>query len=511
MHIPTHTGPRRRTRRAVLAAALAVVALPAAAAQAADVTAVGTEIVVEDNTGRVGVQDNRLIAEALPGGELRLVDQVPLVSKTDTCVNQTPVEVRCVRPSVSPISKLVYRAGGGNDQLRVAGSLPIDYKGGTGDDLYVGARTAAPTRVDFEGGIDNGDLALYANAQTGGVHVSKDDVANDGRPGAGDRDNIRKDVDVVTGTRFDDRFGGMIGLAGIEEFRPLGGDDVVFGADALLTTVDMGSAKDGADKVVAGRFTEVSYTNRTNPIRAGVDLGGADDGEAGEGDELVGVDAVVGGDGDDTLFAADRIGGIDFDGGSGDDRITGTNQADRLTGGLDRDILGGKGGDDELIADDGDVDHVFCGDGLRDIARTDTAELTISGCETRTSVGTLRLTPTQLQATAGETAQLRLSWRHPQGWRKLRAIELRLLSQADAELGEVTIRPRAERISDRGAVEVMRKRTRLTRKGKTVTARLAVRLDKSLAGQSLTAEVQATDTRGRRQLQRDAATVRVAG
>jgi hypothetical protein len=211
------------------------------------------------------------------------------------------------------------------------------------------------------------------------------------------------------------------------------------------------------------------------------------------------------------MFAADRVGGINFDGGSGDDKITGTNQADRLTGGLDRDILGGKGGDDELIADDGDVDHVFCGDGLRDIARTDTAELTISGCETRTSVGTLRLSPTRLQATAGETTQLRLSWRHPKSWRKLRAIELRLLSQAGAPAGAVTIVPRGGRISDRGAVEVMRKRTRLTRKGKTVTARLAVRLDKSLVGQSLRAEVQATDTRGRRQLQRDAGTVRVAG
>jgi hypothetical protein len=405
MHYPTVAGARRRSRRALLAAALpaalAVVALPAAAAHAADVTAVGTEIVVEDKTGPfgVGAQDNRLITEALPGGELRLVDQVPLVSKTDTCVNVTSVEVRCIRPSTSPISKLVYRANGGDDQLRPAGSLPIEYRGGRGDDLYVGARTAAPTRVDFEGDIDGGDLAHYTNAQTG-VHVSKDDVANDGRPGVNDRDNIRKDVDLVTGTRFDDRFGGMIGLRDFEEFRPLGGDDVVFGADALLTTVDMGSAQDGADKVVAGRSTQVSYAKRTDPIRVGVDLEGANDGEAGEGDELVGVHAVVGGEGDDTLFTADRLDGIVLDGGSGADKITGTHHADRLTGGLGRDTLGGRGGNDELIADDGDVDHVFCGDGLGDIARTDTAELTISGCETRTAVGTLRLVPTQLQAKA---------------------------------------------------------------------------------------------------------------
>ena len=60
-------------------------------------------------------------------------------------------------------------------------------------------------------------------------------------------------------------------------------------------------------------------------------------------------------------------------------------------------------------------------------------------------------------------------------------------------------------------MKLVRKQTRLTRKGKTVAAHLAVRVDESLAGQTLKAEVEATDTRGHRQLERDAATVRVAG
>jgi Ca2+-binding RTX toxin-like protein len=370
--------------RILAAAALAVAALPTAAAQAAEVTASGTEIVVDDNGGRFhqGLETNRLIAEALPGGELRLVDQVPLVSKTETCVNVTSLELRCIRPSTSPISKLVYRARAGHDQLRPSGSLPIRYEGGSGNDLYVAARTAAPTRVDFQGGDDAGDLVTY-NAAQAGVNVTKDDVANDGRPGVNDRDNIRKDVDVVTGTRFADRFGGMVGLAGAEEFRPLGGNDVVFGGDAFFTLVDMGAAADGADRIVAGRATEVSYAQRTNPVRTGVDLGGADDGEAGEGDELVGVHAVVGGSGADTMFAADRLDGIALTGGPGADSISGTHHADRLTGGLGRDLLNARGGNDVLTADDGDVDRVLCGDGLGDVARTDTAELEISGCETR--------------------------------------------------------------------------------------------------------------------------------
>lgn len=502
-----HRTTRRQARRALLATALAVVALPAAAAQAADVTAAGTEIVVEDKGGfMVAPQHNRLIAEALPGGELRLVDQVPLVSKTPTCLNVTSTELRCIRPSTSPISKLVFRAGGGNDQLRPAGSLPIEYKGGEGDDLYVGARTAAGTRVDFEGGIADGDLAHYTNAETG-VNVTKDDVANDGRPGGKDRDNIRKDVDVVTGTRFDDRFGGVIGEVDFEEFRPLGGDDAVFGADGI-TTVDMGAAQDGADRIAAGRFTQVSYAGRTNPVRAGVDLDGADDGEAGERDELVGVHVVTGGSGDDTLFAASRPGGIILDGGPGDDTVTGTTQADRLTGGLGRDLLIGRDGSDTLIADEGDIDRVLCGSGSADVAFTDTAEEEISGCETRKSVGTLRLTPKVLRAEAGERARLTLSWRHPKAWKQLRTIELRLTGDG-VPVGEVTIRPRGERIAASGAVRLDRAASRLTTKGKAVRARLAIRLADGLGGRTLKAEVEAIDTRGARQLER-AGTIRVA-
>jgi Ca2+-binding RTX toxin-like protein len=258
----------------------------------------------------------------------------------------------------------------------------------------------------------------------------------------------------------------------------------------------------------------VSYAKRTNPIRAAVDLDGADDGEAGERDELLQVGSVTGGSAGDTMLTRlNRIDGvgIGFNGGPGADTISGTDGRDFLTGGPGTDTLKAFGSEDQLFSNDSEPgDRLFCGASF-DKATTDAVEATVSDCETRTVVGTLRLTPARLQAKAGETAHLRLSWRHPQSWRKLRAIELRLLSQAGAPVGKITIRPRADRISDRGAIEVMRKRTRLTRKGKTVTARLAVRLDKSQAGQTLKTEVEATDTRGRRQLNGDAATVRVAG
>jgi hypothetical protein len=43
-----------------------------------------------------------------------------------------------------------------------------------------------------------------------------------------------------------------------------------------------------------------------------------------------------------------------------------------------------------------------------------------------------------------------------------------------------------------------------------VTAKLALRLDKSLAGDTLQSEVEATEAGGRRQLERDAVTIRIA-
>ena len=517
MHLPTVAGPRRRTRRALLAAAvpaaLAAAALPTAAQAAADVTAVGTEIVVEDRTGKFnqGIENNRLVAESLPGGELRLVDQVGLVATAAGCFQISQLEVRCIRPASSPISRLIVRGRGGGDRLTMLGSLPVRYEGGTGDDAYIGAaRPGVPTAVDFSGGGDLGDLADYSRAEEG-IDVRKNDLPSDGRISVGDKDNIRRNVTIVRGTPFRDILHGQNEFVTSETLEPQGGNDVVLGLSGL-TFVDMGAAPDGADKVLGSPGTSVSYEKRTKPIRAAVDLDGADDGEAGERDELLQVGEVTGGSAGDTMLARlNRINGvgIGLDGGPGVDTIRGTNARDHLTGGPGRDDLNALGGDDQLFSNDGEsVDTLFCGAGL-DKATTDAAEATVRDCETRTAVGTLRLGPTRLQAKAGETAHMRLTWRHPQSWRKLRKVELRLTREG-VPMGEITIHPRAGRISDRGAVEVIRKRTRLAREGKTVVARLALRLDESLAAETLKAEVEATDTRGRRQLERGAATVRVA-
>jgi hypothetical protein len=84
-------------------------------------------------------------------------------------------------------------------------------------------------------------------------------------------------------------------------------------------------------------------------------------------------------------------------------------------------------------------------------------------------------------------------------WRNLRAIELHV-KHAGFTVGGISIRPRAGRVTADGAVKVVR--SRRTREGRTVIARMAVRLDDRLAGERLALEVEATDRRGRRQLER---------
>jgi len=462
MHRSTVAGPRRRTRSAILAAALpaalAAAALPAAAAHAAaEVSAVGTEIVVEDRTGtfKEGVESNRLVAESLPGGELRLVDQVGLVAKASGCFQVSQREVRCLRPASSPISKLIVRGRGGGDRLTMLGSLPVRYEGGDGDDAYRGGvRPGVPTAVDFSGGGEPGDLADYSFAEEG-IEVRKNDRPNDGRISVGDKDNIRTDVTIVRGSRFRDTIHGQNRFVTFETLEPQGGDDFVLGL-AGLTVVDMGAAPDGADKVLGSSGTAVSYAKRTNPIRAAVDLDGADDGEAGERDELLQVAGVTGGSAGDTMLAPlNRVDGvgIGLNGGPGADTIRGTNARDSLTGGPGTDELNAFGGDDELFSNDGEpLDRLFCGAGV-DRATTDATEATVRDCETRTVVGTMRFAPARRQATAGETARLRLSWRHPVGWRRLRAIELRL-TRDEVPAGEITIHPRGRRQLERDAATV---------------------------------------------------------
>ena len=126
------------------------------------------------------------------------------------------------------------------------------------------------------------------------------------------------------------------------------GDDILYNATSIPATLDGQSGTDtlysgvGADVLIGGSGTDTAnYSYRTSALTVDPD-GLADDGSAGEGDNLApDVESIVGGSADDNLS-----------GGPGANRLTGGAGADRLFGGAGRDAIN---------AVDGAADFVDCG------------------------------------------------------------------------------------------------------------------------------------------------------
>jgi Ca2+-binding RTX toxin-like protein len=215
---------------------------------------------------------------------------------------------------------------------------------------------------------------------------------------------------VVNGGAGADRLEGGEGpddlLGGDGDDDLLGGD----GADFLTGGAGADAMSGGASLVDLLELDTVLYGDRTQPVAVSLD-GVANDGGAGERDDVLGdveaviggraadrlvgdahgVDVLLGGRGDDALrglggtldallgeAGADLIaGGQGFDGalgGEGDDRVAGGRGRDFLEGGpgLD-DVRGGDGRDDlvggrgrDRIAGGGGADRVSAADGMRD-------------------------------------------------------------------------------------------------------------------------------------------------
>jgi Ca2+-binding RTX toxin-like protein len=508
MHLPLSAGPRRRTRRALLVAALpavlAAVALPAAAqAGTAEVVNSGGDLLFynaapgEANNVRVSVSGNKVV----------ISDVVPITARNGCTLNALG-QAECPI-GVDSISVFLRDK---NDFAQYTAPHAGGVTAGDGSDtIFAGLRQAEPGRPieralylgDDTNNNSDSDTVSYRFADRGVRVDSADALANDGRPG--DLEELNGTIERIEGSNFADVLFGsddndtIIGLNGDDE---IGGGD---GNDVILENI----GPNGADRINGGGGVDhVLYTGRTSDVFVSLD-GIANDGQSGEGDDVrPNVENVTGSpQGNDVLIGNGLAN--DFHGFGGADTLRGGDGNDTLSGGAGNNGLFGGAGNDVILARNGQADTIDCGTD-RDTADRDSVENSVAGCESGT-VGVLRLTPATVQAKAAKAAHLRLSWRHPQAWRKLRTIELRLLSQDGAPVGEVTVRPRGERIAADGAVKLMRRASRLTRRGKTVTARLAVRLDESLAGQRLRVEVEATDTRGRRQLERDAGKVRVAG
>ena len=280
----------------------------------------------------------------------------------------------------------IANAGAGDDTVATSGAGDHTVNLGPGDDTANSG--AGDDDVHGGNGVDSvtyvGGFMQFGRNED--IAVSLDDVANDGAPDITEVDNVHSDVESVTTGNGDDTISGsasrnIITSAGGDDVvdaaggrdRLLGGpgddelsggadgdrlegdagndvvngggdDDYLDGSDALGADSLNGGA--GVDLVTFERIDDVSVTMNDQ----------ADDGEAGEGDNIGSdVEDVVAGDGDDTIIGSAAAN--DLSGGAGNDTIRSGGGNDGLDGGLGRDALGGGPGVDSM-AGGGNVDTI---------------------------------------------------------------------------------------------------------------------------------------------------------
>lgn len=428
-------GVRRWRRAAVLpVAALAVVGVaglvPSPAYAASGVSVSGGSLKVTAQAGKANKFNIRLAANVFT-----VIDGGDSVTPGAGCTAVAANKVTCGAVGISSVVvdsgdgddvidarttiRATANAGSGNDQILGSSNRDVLDRGDGSDNLsgFDGADTlnggigndslnGGASRDIMDGGLgadtfvggDDIDEVSYAS-RTATVRVDPDDVADDGQAGEGD--NVRGDVEDISGGAGDDMLFGnaaanrLVGRAGLDTLRGLAGNDRLFGGDG--NDVMFGDDGDddldgqaGSDSFFGGAGRdEALYNSATAGVRVDLD-NVADDGQTGEADNVRsdiedlsgspfndllngssvsnrlngrgGIDTLIGNDGDDTLFG--DIGDDRLNGGKGTDSLFGGSGNDQLAGGDGADSLFGDSGNDFLSGAQG---CVSCGnDGLAD-------------------------------------------------------------------------------------------------------------------------------------------------
>ena len=189
---------------------------------------------------------------------------------------------------------------------------------------------------------------------------------------AGDALFGREEPDILVGGDGDDTLDG----GGKEDALNGGnGNDLLLGS-AGLDTLDGGSGSDTLDGG-SGESDLASYAARSEDLNLSLD-GVANDGAAGENDQLLDIEDVTGGSGNDSITGSgkanvirdtggidtvrglggkDNLGGESVDGGSGDDSLGGSNGTlfgaggnDRFDGSSGNHLMQGGSGDDTFFS-----------------------------------------------------------------------------------------------------------------------------------------------------------------
>ena len=181
--------------------------------------------------------------------------------------------------------------------------------------------------------------------------------------------------DRLTGSAANDV---IWGGPGTDELHGGAGDDSLSDGDPAASA-DVFDGGPGADTV--------SYMVRRTAVKA--DLVRRTGGAGGENDQLIDLEGVLGGGGDDDLRGGPA--NDDLFGAGGRDRLYGRGGDDRLQGGRRTDRLSGGDGDDKLIGtvDSGEEiprlkrgqDFFRCGEGHDIVERADLDDIVVSGCD----------------------------------------------------------------------------------------------------------------------------------
>jgi hypothetical protein len=489
----------RRARRALLAGALAAAVLPAAA-DASTVRVSGGQL---QYTAAAGERNDLRVA--FTGTHIHLRDSVAITAG-DGCVPDGTGAILCVPGS----AQARYNLGNGSDVMRYLAPHAARVDMGADDDAYHGAGrddSIGPNGLvvqdaDVIGGTGS-DLISYAHAPA--VRLSLDNQVNDGNRG---KENIRSDFERIVGSKGNDTLIGSNDPNKTESFAGGLGNDLMQGLDGT-DIFNEGPVPNGADNIQGQAGADiVVYAERTTGVTVDMSSLQRNSGAPGEGDfidpntnDALGtpaVDTLIGGSGANLLVA-----------GGGDDTLRGNGGNDTLRGDLGADSLFGGAGLDVLDTADNVADKVMdCGIDNPDTLNRDLRDVNATSCEIVNSVGVLKLAPAVISAEAGEVAKVRLSWAHPKGWKQLRQVKLQLREGGEV-VGSVAIRTASGKLAATGGVKLVRG-TKLVRKGKKVSATLALRIDRRLADSTLNADVVATDVKGAKQVSRAAGSIQVS-
>jgi hypothetical protein len=248
-----------------IALGLAVATMsPAAAATTATVKlsnpTSGPSVVYDGGTGN---RNNlRIVKE---GAKIAVTDSVPIVAGagcTVVAVGKALCEPTFSGRSVRSVFVLLKDL---SDTASVEGAFTGQVFGDAGDDfLRAGQGDAGGhSAIGYNGG-PGFDTVSYSRSPIP-VRVTMDDQNNDGGGTFGGRDNVRDDVEQISGSEFgdsltgDERFQSFLGLGGGDTITPGGGADQVFGAsgDDVLHLrdgfADVADGGPGTDRAVIDR------------------------------------------------------------------------------------------------------------------------------------------------------------------------------------------------------------------------------------------------------------------